>query len=70
MAFLSSMEATRSNNSQAVCQFLCCCNKHNVGGWTMEWKEIRMKEFREDTTLTSSWTELEHQTKIIHGSRQ
>jgi hypothetical protein len=26
--------------------------------------------FREDTTLTSSWTELEHHTKIIQDNRQ
>jgi hypothetical protein len=28
------------------------------------------KELREDTTLTSSWTELENHTKIIQDSRQ
>jgi len=60
MAFLSSIEASGSNNCQAVCQVLCCCNKHDVAGWTMEWKERRMKEYFAKTTLTFSWTELKH----------
>jgi hypothetical protein len=44
MVFLSGIEASGSNNSQAVCQVLCCCNKHDFGGWMMEWKERRIKE--------------------------
>jgi hypothetical protein len=51
MVFLSSIEASGSNISQAVCQVLCCCNKNGGGGCTVEWKERRMKEDFEKTTL-------------------
>jgi hypothetical protein len=44
MPFLIRIKVLGSTNSQAVCQVLCCWNKHYVGGWTMEWKERRMKE--------------------------